>query len=213
MLALIFDLDNTIYPVSSISDQLFPPLYQLLEKPEYGLDEKTLDEARREIMRRPFQKVAEELRFPPELVEESLNLLRNITCEFPMACFEDYHEVRNIPARRFLVTTGFTRLQESKVSRLQLRDDFEEIFIVDPDTSNMTKKDVFEEIHSRYDLSYSVMVVVGDDPDSEIKAANELGIKSFLLDRHQAYPGRQCSYRGGRLNELLVFLKAEGLLK
>lgn len=208
MLTLIFDLDNTIYPVSAISKSLFPPLFTLLDRPEYGLDEQTRREARRQIMRRPFQKVAEEFRFPEQLVRESLDLLRTLTVDVPMSTFEDYPVVRDIPAQRFLVTTGFPGLQESKIDRLGIRDDFREIFIIDPDRSPFTKKDIFGMIREKYRLDPSGMVVVGDDPDSEIRGASELRIRSFLLDPHDEHRGAVCSYRGRRLGELVRFLEA-----
>lgn len=208
MLTLIFDLDNTIYPVSAISGSLFPPLFSLLERPEYGLDEQTRREARRQIMRRPFQQVAEQFRFPEQLVRESLDLLRTLTVGVPMITFADYPAVRQVPAQRFLVTTGFPRLQESKIDRLGIRDDFREIFIIDPDRSPLTKKDIFGMIREKYGLEFSGMVVVGDDPESEIRGASELGIRSFLLDPQDEHPGAPCSYRGRRLSELVRFLEA-----
>ncbi len=213
MLTLIFDLDNTIYPVSSIRDSLFPPLFTLLERPEYSLDEETLRSAKREIMRRPFQKVAEEFRFPGNLVEESLNLLRNLSIDQPMACFGDYHAVRTIPAQRFLVTSGFLKLQQSKIRQLQIANDFREIFIIDPDTSSLSKKDIFAHILEKYALRGSDVVIIGDDPESEIQAASELGLRSFMLDPDDRYRESGCSHSARRLNELAGFLENEGLLR
>ncbi|HEY0897492.1 MAG TPA: HAD family hydrolase [Sphingobacteriaceae bacterium] len=213
MLTLIFDLDNTIYPVSSIRDRLFPPLFRLLARPEFSLEEQTIKSAKKELMRRPFQKVAEEFKFPGELVKESLNLLRKLTIDEPMACFEDYHIARMIPAQRFLVTSGFYRLQQSKIKELQIGNDFREVFIIDPDTSPLSKKDIFARILEKYELDVSGVVIVGDDPESEIRAASELGIRSFLLDPDDQYPDCECSYRARRLGELAGFLKNEGLLR
>lgn len=213
MLTLIFDLDNTIYPVSSIADELFPPLFHILEKPEYGMAPETLCEAKREIMRRPFQKVAEEFSFPQEMTLEALELLRSMTFEGPMKPFEDYLIVRTIPARRFLVTTGFYRLQMSKVEQLQIREDFEEIFIADPDRENITKKDIIKDIWKNYDLVPTQTIVIGDDPHSEIKAGNELGMKTFLVDMHNAFTNAASTCRATRLADLRPFLENQGLLK
>ena len=213
MLTLIFDLDNTIYPVSSIADELFPPLFRILEKPEYGMAPDTLRKAKQEIMRRPFQKVADEFSFPDEMTREALEVLRSMTFERPMQPFDDYPALKDIPARRFLVTTGFYRLQMSKVKQLQIEQDFEEIFIADPDQGNITKKDIFQEIRERHNLESGKIIVIGDDPESEIKAGNELGLRTFLLDTHGTFATSESTLRASRLSELHTFLENLGLLK
>ena len=60
--------------------------------------------------------------------------------------------------------------------------DFEELIIVDPIASTLTKKDFFKEIMFRHNLTPDEVLVVGDDLHSEIKAAKELGIATVLYD-------------------------------
>lgn len=213
MLTLIFDLDNTIYPVSSIAEELFPPLFRILEKPEYQMSPDILFKAKQEIMRRPFQKVADEFGFPQQMVRESLEVLRTMKFEGPMRPFDDYLTLKDIPACRFLVTTGFYQLQMSKVKQLQIEQDFEKIFISDPDQGNTTKKDIFEDIRAHHAPDPEKIIVIGDDPESEIKAANELGIQTFLLDTNGAFGNVNSTFRANRLAELPVFLETLGLLK
>ena len=75
--AVILDLDNTIYPVSSIADQLFKSLFLLiLESGEYSGD---FDQIRFEIMRRPFQYIAAEFSFSESLKADCFKLLTNLT--------------------------------------------------------------------------------------------------------------------------------------
>ena len=52
--------------------------------------------------------------------------------------------IQAIPLDKFLVTTGFIKLQMSKVKMLGIEEDFKEIHIVDPEVKDKTKKDVFE---------------------------------------------------------------------
>jgi putative hydrolase of the HAD superfamily len=203
MLNLIIDLDNTIYPVKSIGDKLFAPLFNLLATPKYGLESKTIEKAKEQIMRIPFQKVSQQFNFPDELTNDALTLLRDMTYDEPMKYFADYEAIRNLDTKKFLLTTGFKILQESKVRSLKIEKDFTEIFVVDPDTSLLTKKDVMIEIMGKYQLSHAEILVIGDDPDSEIKAAKELEIRSFLLDPENAYPDALADYRGLRLREVL----------
>ena len=203
---LILDLDNTIYPVKSIGEKLFAPLFNLLQSPEFGLEFTTITDAKEQIMRIPFQKVAPEFDFPATLTNSAMELLRNLSYDEPMSYFEDYRLIREIGTRKFLLTTGFKKLQESKVRSLQIENDFAEIFIVDLDTSALTKKDVMIHIMEKYNLLPEGLLVVGDDPESEIKAGNELNIKTFLLDAEDVHPQTLATYKGKTLGDVLKYL-------
>ncbi len=185
--AIIFDLDNTIYPVSSIGDKLFKSLFQLIVKNgEYTGD---FDEIKGEIMRRPFQFVADDFSFSENLKSECLKLFLNLTYDEHMEPFEDYKYVRQLPCIKFLVTTGFTKLQNSKILQLNIENDFLEIFIIDPIQSKLTKKDIFQKLLIDYRLKVHEVLVVGDDLNSEIKAANDIGIDAILYDRESEHAG------------------------
>ena len=178
--AIIMDLDNTIYLVSSIGSKLFKSLFQVItESGEYLGD---IDEITSEIMRRPFQFVANDFGFSDHLKKKCFSLLSNLTYDEKMETVEDYKFVREIPCTKFLVTTGYTKLQESKIHQLGITDDFDNIYIIDPDRSDMTKRDVFGKILSENSYQAEDVLVVGDDLNSEIKAARELGILSVLYD-------------------------------
>lgn len=201
---LILDLDNTIYPVSSIGHELFKPLFQLIEKNgEFSGD---IELIKNNIMRKPFQKVAEEYRFSDKLLKNGLEILENTVCTMKMYTFEDYEEVRKIPYEKFLVTTGFTKMQQSKVKQLNIENDFREIHIVDPQISKKTKKDVFRDVLERFDLKTQNILIIGDDPDSEIKAGNELGIHTVLYDKLNLNP-KSLNIRITNFKELQKILK------
>jgi putative hydrolase of the HAD superfamily len=203
---LIIDLDNTIYPVKSIGDKLFAPLLKLLKSPEYGLKRSIIAQAREQIMRVPFQKVAAQFNFPANLTQKATELLRGLTYDEEMNCFEEYTSIRELHTMKFLLTSGFTKLQESKIHSLNIEGDFTEIFVIDPDISKRTKKDAMMEIMEKYDLLPESLLVVGDDPESEIRAAKELGIATFLLDTKNAYPDAVADYKGGSLQEVLDYI-------
>jgi putative hydrolase of the HAD superfamily len=203
--AIILDLDNTIYPVKSIADQVFAPLFELIERDEKHKND--LKKIKYEIMRRPFHLVANEYRFSEELKLEALNLLKNTTYSGKMFPFEDYSVVRDLAIDKYLVTTGFLELQRSKISRLKIENDFKEIHIVDPSTSDKTKKEVFTDIVKRNNYAIGEVVVVGDDLHSEIKAAQELGIEAVLYDRDNLYPLLPDIKRINNFRELIELIK------
>jgi putative hydrolase of the HAD superfamily len=177
---LIFDLDNTIYSVASIGERLFHDLFDLIEK--HGAYCGNIDAIKREIMRRPFQDVAKDFHFTEDLTMEGIELLSDLTYEDPIKPYNDYPPTKNLQCRKILVTSGFQKLQRSKIERLGIGNDFEEIIIIDPALSCKTKKDVFTEILTRHRLAAEEIIIIGDDINSEIKAGKELGMETVVYD-------------------------------
>lgn len=185
--AIIFDLDNTIYPVRSIGDELFASLFKLIE--ETGKHDEDMEEIKKDVMRKPFQVVADKYNFGPELTQKGIDLLRKLTYNGSIKPFDDYREVKQLSADKFLVTTGFFNLQQSKIKGMGIEQDFKKVYIVDPDTSDKTKKDIFAEILKENGYDVAEVLVIGDDIDSEIKAAQDLGIDTVLYDKLNQNPG------------------------
>ena len=183
--ALLLDLDNTIFPVSSIGDSLFAPLFDLIKKNEHAAVK--FDEIRKQIMRRPFQLVAKDFHFSKELTDKGIEMLKGLSYSGRIEPFPDYKIIRNLNMDKYLVTTGFTKMQQSKVDAMQLQRDFKEIHIIDPVITASVKKDVFAEIVERHHYNKDEVIVVGDDLHSEIKAAQDLGIDALLYDKFDMY--------------------------
>ncbi|MFD2145720.1 HAD family hydrolase [Mucilaginibacter antarcticus] len=200
--ALILDLDNTIYPVSSIADNLFAQFFNMLDQ-DPDIDSSLIHAAKFEIARRPFQQVADDFNFSTELKNKGIQLLKSITYNEPMQPYGDYHHIQKIDLPKFLVTTGFTNLQNSKVKQLGLTKDFKEIHIVDPEISPKTKKDVFKELMGKYNYTPADLLVIGDDPQSEIKAAQALDIDTFLYDLNNHHPDATSTNRGNNMEQVL----------
>ncbi|MBD0276628.1 MAG: HAD family hydrolase [Flavisolibacter sp.] len=198
--AIIYDLDNTIYYVHSIGERLFASLFKIIE--ESKIHQENMTSIRDAIMRKPFQMVARNYQFSEELTQKGINLLKELTYEDEIRPFNDYGHIKNVPAERFLVTTGFMKLQHSKIKGMGIEPDFREIHIVDPMTSEKTKKEVFADIMERYGYQPAEVLVVGDDPESEIKAAQELGIDTVLYDKNNLYPQARSTYRITDFKEL-----------
>ncbi len=178
--AIILDFDNTIYSAPSIGKVLFAPLLELIEQD--GSHREHMVQLKADIMRRPFQVIAKDYNFSEELTQKCTAFLKELTYNGKIEPFDDYQFLRDLAIDKFLVTTGFFKLQQSKIEGTKIIQDFKEIHIVDPSTSDRTKKDVFADIMERHNYQPSDVLVVGDDPHSEIKAAQELGIEAILYD-------------------------------
>jgi putative hydrolase of the HAD superfamily len=208
--ALILDLDNTIYPVSSISENLFASLFEMLDQHAdivNAIDAETISKIKDEMTRRPFQHIADEFELDAGLKNKMVDILKNISYDLPMQPFEDYRYIQSIPLDKFLVTTGFSKLQWSKVKMLGIEPDFKAIHIVDPEVNQQTKKDVFAGIMRTHNYNPEELLVIGDDPGSEIKAAKALSIDTFLYDPEDKYPDVEVTYRAVNLKEVSDILE------
>lgn len=202
--AVILDLDNTIYGVPSIGDALFAPLYKLIH--QTGKHESRFAAIKHDILRKPFQVVAATHGFSETLTQQGLELLSSISYDGEIHYFPDYEDTRQLTLDKYLVTTGFLKLQQSKIRGMGIEQDFKEIHIVDPATSSQTKRDVFAGIMERNGYRTEEVLVVGDDIHSEIKAAQELNIDVVVYDKDYTLPADLSFPKISSFTDLLQFL-------
>ena len=179
--AIIFDLDNTLYAAESIGDELFSYLFTLIAAE--GKHDHEMENIKKDILKKPFQQVAVKYNFSEKLSDTAIAHLKNLTFTGIMEVFKDYKYLKNLPVEKYLVTSGFVKLQLSKIKCLGIANDFKEIHIVDVTTKQQTKKNVFTDIMLRYNYHVDEVLIVGDDVDSEIKAAQQLGIDAVLYSK------------------------------
>lgn len=191
--ALILDLDDTIFPTSSIDPRLVKPFFDSLERNNDVLSEVALSNAMADLWRRPFHVVSKAYGFSQRMIDHSLETLNCLEFDFDIRPYEDYACLKALPQTKFLVTTGMTKLQEAKIKALGLENDFESILIDDPMRSAGGKEKAFGEIMQKYNYQPRELLVIGDNPDSEIRAAMALGIPARLIDRNpDINPAEHC---------------------
>ena len=98
------------------------------------------------------------------------------------------------------------KMQQSKVDAMHLQSDFKEIHIIDPETTNKVKKDLFIELVGRHNYDKSQVLITGDDLYSEIKAAQELGIDAVLYDKLKLYTNEKSVPRITDFSELRNYM-------
>jgi len=194
------DLDNTIYFTKQNEEQLMGELYRFLEKLDLGIGEEDFKLAKQEMLRTPFLKVADKYHFKKESMPEIISYLENRSVTQPLKPSADYHYIKNLTGRKFIVTAGFPKQQESKVKMLGIADDFEAVHVVD--VSNSNKKNTFEMLIDQHQLNKDDILIIGDDAESEIKFGLELGITTFLLDPENLHPNAKSTFRGSNLSNL-----------
>lgn len=194
------DLDNTIYFTKPNEEQLMGELYRFLESLDLGISDEDFQLAKQDMLRTPFLKVAKKYGFREEVMPEVLSYLENREVSKPLKPSDDYHYIKNLKGRKFIVTAGFQKQQVSKVKMLGIAGDFEDVRVVDVSVRN--KKDVFEELIDQHNLNVDDILIIGDDADSEIRYGLELGISTFLLDPGSLYPNAESTFRGNDLSGL-----------
>lgn len=196
------DLDNTIYFTKPNELQLMGGLYRVLEHEDLGISDEDYQLAKKEMLRTPFQKVASKYGFKQTAIDNAIKYLVNAEVTAPLSPSEDYHYIKNLQGKKFIVTAGFLRKQTTKVKMLGIADDFEEVYVVDLTTSNQNKKDAFNTLIKKHKLNPADILVIGDDAESEIKFGLELGLSTFLLDPENIHPNAATTFRGSDLSEL-----------
>jgi FMN phosphatase YigB (HAD superfamily) len=182
--ALIFDLDSCLAPANEPGDNLFAGAFSAIRSANNGhLHEDQLQAAFQDCWRFPFDSIADKYRFSPAMREAGFNAFRQVEVRQPMRGYGDLQVLAEFSADLFLVTSGFRRLQESKVRALGLHHVFTEILIDAIEESPKGKLRLFQHILRGYQLSPSEVLVVGDNPDSEIAAGNQLGMATIQILR------------------------------
>ena len=178
--ALIFDLDNCLAAANEVGVDLFGPAFDAIREANHGaLSDETLLQAFADTWRHPLDWVAAKYGFSKAMLLAAWDVFVMMEVNRPMVGYGDLAILAELPVQRFLVTSGFRRLQESKIAALNLGPLFTAIYVDAIDEPNrIGKQGLFQQIMADYKLAPEEVLVVGDNADSEIEAGNRLGIKT-----------------------------------
>jgi HAD superfamily hydrolase (TIGR01549 family) len=183
--AAIFDLDNCLSAADEPGAALFEPAFEAIRRVNQGrLNDQELEAAFSDCWRHALDFVAKKHGFNDEMLAAAWEALRVVEVQTRMQGYGDLRVLKELDLMRFLVTSGFRRLQESKIRALGVKDWFAGVYIDaidEPDRKG--KKQIFAEILDRHGLRPEDVLVVGDNADSEIEAGNQLGIETLQILR------------------------------
>jgi putative hydrolase of the HAD superfamily len=208
-LAIIYDLDETILPASAVPDETFDSLFNAIREANQGtLPEDKLEVALKAMRRISVDVVAEEYGFTSSMNEAAKNALLHTKYDFQLSTYDDFHVLKTIPGKRFLVTTGVPNLQQAKVDTLFKEGDFDGVFVDDIyQERRIGKKGLFKQIAEQTGLSPAQIWIVGDNPDSEIKAGNALDMKTVHIARVGVEPSDLAKYQVSSFYELKALIE------
>jgi FMN phosphatase YigB (HAD superfamily) len=203
-LAIIYDLDETILPASAVPDETFDSLFNAIREANKGtLPDDKLEEALKSMRRISVDVVAADYGFSEEMNEAAKHALLHTKYNFQLSTYDDFPVLKTIPGKRYLVTTGVPNLQQAKVDTLFTEGDFDDVFVDDIYHDNRVgKKGLFKQIADKTGLPAQRIWIVGDNPDSEIKAGNELGMNTVHIARAGVEPSSAAKYQVRNFHEL-----------
>jgi len=202
--AVIFDLDNCIAAADEAGEALFRPAFDAMRAANRGqLSEEELGAAFRDCWRKALDVVAREHGFPDEMLEAGWRAFREIEVKQRLHGYGDLAELASLPQARFLVTSGFRRLQQSKIAALGIGALFDEVQIDAIDEQPRRRKlERFAGIAARHGWRSAEVLVVGDDADSEIAAGNSLGMPTVQVLRPGIAAAEKARWRINNFREL-----------
>jgi putative hydrolase of the HAD superfamily len=202
--AIILDLDNCLSAADEPGKELLEPVFDAIRRANQGrLSDQALAAAFSDCWRHPLDFVAEKHGFDEDMLAAGSTVSARLEVAVPMRGYSDLGTLAELPGQRFLVTSGFRRLQESKVRALGFAQLFTAIYIDAIDEAcRKGKQTIFVEILDTYHLQSKEVLVVGDNPDSEIEAGNRLGITTVQILRPGVTRGNNASHYIHDLAEL-----------
>src|SRR5574338_3584 len=126
--AIILDLDNCLATADEPGPELLVPTFDAIRQANRGkLSEAQLERAFAACWQHSLDWVAQAFGFSEEMLAAGLAATASTEVRVRMHGYPDLPILEEIPARLFLVTTGFRRLQASKVDALAIGHLFERI--------------------------------------------------------------------------------------
>lgn len=195
MSTLILDLDYTIFQTNSIKRSVLKPFFDhLLSQLDNLYSPDIINDIVNELWKDSWDVVLERHQIPQHLFSQSVKVLEQETLILEIETYTDYQFIKNYPKDKFLVTTGLTSLQNAKIEALQIQNDFKKIIINDRLIETKTKVDIFQELLEAHNLKPERTFVIGDNPNSEIHAGNQLNLKTIQILREGISKGTNADF-------------------
>jgi FMN phosphatase YigB (HAD superfamily) len=188
--AIILDLDDTIFKTRSMDSRVFEPFFaDLRRRLNIHYTPQEVELIIDDLWHHTWNIVMDRYHIPFEILSSSFEVLESLNPVLDIAPYPDYECIKRLPCPKFLVTTSLTSLQTTKIKALNIRDDFTKIVINDPFRHRKTKQDIFAVLASEFALVPGRTYVVGDNPESEIKAGNGLNMVTVQILREGVVKG------------------------
>jgi FMN phosphatase YigB (HAD superfamily) len=207
--AAVFDLDHTLFDPRTLPVTLFNNLEARVRAAAAGLvPDAVLEAALADAWRMPFDRVAAHHRLPDAATIAWREAASAVEVAEPLAPYPDVRAgLERLSLPRFLLTTGFRRLQVSKLKQLGLASLFVTVYVdaLDP-PGPVGKRALLQRLVAEHGLTPPEVMVIGDRADDELAAARALGMVAVQVLRPGVIASPEVSWRIPDLDALPALL-------
>jgi FMN phosphatase YigB (HAD superfamily) len=207
--AAVFDLDHTLFDPRTLPGTLFRELEVRVRAAAAGVvPAAVLEAALEDAWRLPFDRVVAHHRLPEAVTIAWHDAVSAVEVTEPLAPYPDVHSgLEQLMLRRFLLTTGFRRLQESKLRQLGIASLFVAVYVDALDLPGPSgKRALLERLLVEHGLTPPEVVVLGDRADDELSAARALGMVAVQVLRPGVVASPEVAWRIQDLKALPAIL-------
>lgn len=199
---IIFDLDMCILDTHTLNGPFFQPVLDALYNSELPLELK--EKIQYQLWTTSLEDTVQMFSIPESVAEKMREAYRQIEVPDGIKTFGDEEFIYDLPVNKILVTTGYKRFQETKIKKLGIAGLFDEIIIdqLDFKDNRKGKKRIFEELLENNNWQRNEVIVVGDNPMSELGAAKSLGISTVQTLRPTVEKWEEADFHISSFSEL-----------
>jgi len=175
---IFFDLDRCIFDTSTLGKGVLRRVAAPLLRAD--ISEAQRVQMRELLLTTGLDDAAAAVGLPDSVRLEMRETYRTLTVSQSANTYGDEHCLRELPTVNILVTTGYRKFQMEKIAMLGISDLFSEIIVdaLDDPELRKGKQQIFGELLERHGWTAAEVLVVGDNPRSELDAGKVLGIRT-----------------------------------
>jgi FMN phosphatase YigB (HAD superfamily) len=211
--AAVFDLDHTLFDPRTLPVKLFQDLETRVRAAAAGrVPGAVLEAALADAWQLPFDRVAARHQLPDAATIAWHQAASAVEVTEPLVPYPDVRTgLEQLSLLRFLLTTGFRRLQESKLKQLGLASLFVAVYVDALDSPSPTgKRALLERLVAEHGLTPPEVIVIGDRADDELAAARALGMVAVQVLRPGVIASLEVDWRIPDLDALPALLAELG---
>ena len=176
--AVFLDLDNCICDAREPGGDLFEPAFDAICRANDGhVSDDQLQAAFGECWSTSFDLVARRYGFTKEMFDAGFAVFSRLEGRKPLFGYPDLPVLPGLAIDKYLVTTGFRLLQDSKVRALGIAPWFRKVVIDAVDVPPARgKQAIFADLLAEGGYDAARVLAVGDNPLSELAAGKALGM-------------------------------------
>jgi FMN phosphatase YigB (HAD superfamily) len=200
--AIFFDLDFCIFDTRSLGEGILDPVLAPLYAS--SLPEELQQTIASTLWSTSLEDTIALFNLEEPLADAMREAHQDLVVPDTAHTYGDENTLNELLVYRVLVTSGYQAWQEAKLARLNIAHIFDEIIIdtVDDAPNRKGKQVIFSELLTKHGWQPDEVLVVGDNPHSELKAARALGITTVQTLRPTVTPDPLADHRITSLSEL-----------